>query len=66
MSSCESELYAVNKAASEALAVSELMGDLGIQHSGITIMTDASATIGVLRRQGAGKLRHVEVQELWL
>ena len=27
---------------------------------------DASAAIGVIRRQGLGKLRHIEVRDLWL
>ena len=27
---------------------------------------DASAAIGVIKRRGIGKMRHVEVQHLWL
>ena len=30
------------------------------------IQVDANATIGTLHRRGLGKLRHVEVEELWL
>ena len=32
----------------------------------VKLKTDASATVGVLNRQGQGKLRHVAVNELWL
>ena len=32
----------------------------------VRIQVDANATIGTLHRRGLGKLRHVEVQELWL
>ena len=28
--------------------------------------TDANATLGIVNRQGLGKLRHVKVQYLWL
>ena len=29
-------------------------------------MTDASAAIGIASRQGSGKVRHIEVSQLWL
>ena len=32
----------------------------------IKIHVDASAAIGIIQRRGLGKLRHVEVHELWM
>ena len=32
----------------------------------LTILTDASAARGVLMRQGVGKVRHLQVKQLWL
>ena len=41
------------------------MRELGWQYD-VRIQVDANATIGTLHRRGLGKLRHVEVEELWL
>ena len=30
------------------------------------LQVDANATIGMLHRQGLGKVRHISTQELWL
>ena len=65
MISGEAELYALNKAASEALGIQAVAADLGIQLA-ITIKVDTLATIGMITRSEIGKLRHLEVSELWL
>ena len=39
--------------------------DLGQDVRG-AVHTDASATLGILNRQGLGKLRHIGVQYLWM
>ena len=41
------------------------MGDLGVTVS-IHIKSDASAAIGIASRRGLGKIRHLEVSQLWL
>ena len=41
------------------------MKELGWNYE-VKIQVDANATIGTLHRRGLGKLRHVEVEELWL
>ena len=41
------------------------MKELGWNYE-VRIQVDANATIGTLHRRGLGKLRHVEVEELWL
>ena len=37
----------------------------GIEINGI-IMTDASAALGMVHRQGLGRTRHIDVQYLWI
>ena len=39
--------------------------DLGLTWA-ITIRTDASAAIGVCRRRGLGKIRHLATSDLWI
>ena len=65
LSSGESELYALTKGASQALGFVALGRDLGAYLHAV-VHTDASATLGIVNRQGLGKLRHVNVQYLWL
>ena len=61
----ESELGAVIKGASEALGIRSLLADFGIRAS-IEISSDATAAIGISRRQGLGKVRHIAVEDLWI
>ena len=43
------------------------MRDLGEEiENPISIRTDASAAIGIVSRIGVGKVRHIEVNQLWL
>ena len=64
-SSAEAEAIAVVKATSEAVAVSRMCSEFGT-----TLVTciyiDASAAIGILEREGVGKIRHIDVGVLWL
>ncbi len=40
---------------------------MGVVHEGaICIKSDASAAIGIANRIGIGKVRHIEVNQLWL
>ena len=65
MSSGESELYSLNKGAAQALGLMALAMDFGIELEA-RVHTDASATLGVINRKGLGRLRHINVQYLWL
>ena len=64
-SSAEAELYALTKGAAQALGMLSLLADFGVELSA-TVHTDASAAIGILRRKGLGKIRHLNVRYLWL
>ena len=67
LSSGEAEYYGLVKAASVALGVKVISEDLGVRFTGkISIKGDASAAIGIANRVGIGKVRHIEVNQLWL
>ncbi len=65
LSSCEAELNAALKGAVEGLHVRILAAALGDELS-LELKTDASAARGVILRQGVGKVRHLQVKQLWL
>ena len=65
MSSGESELYSLTKGVAQALGLMALAPDFGIQLEA-RAHTDASATLGIINRKGLGRLRHMNVQYLWL
>ena len=65
MSSGEAELYSLTKGASQTLGLMSLARDFGLELGG-QLHTDANATLGIIQREGLGKLRHVNVQYLWI
>jgi hypothetical protein len=64
-SSAESELYAIVRATSESLGMLTLLDDLGCEFKA-RIHMDATAAQGVIDRQGISKIRHLDVNALWL
>ena len=64
-SSAESELYGVVKGACEALGLKTLCADMG-SDVGVRLELDATAAKGILDRQGMAKVRHIDVNCLWL
>ena len=65
LSSGEAEYYGMVKGAGNAIGISGVLQDLGIQYA-ITMYTDSSAAKGISSRRGLGKVRHIELNELWL
>ena len=67
LSSGEAEYYALVKAGSVGIGVSAIMSEMGIRFDKpIELNSDASAAIGISNRVGSGKIRHIEVTQLWL
>ena len=64
-SSAESELYSVIKGSCEGLGLQTLLGDLGIELN-MRLYLDATAAKGILERSGISKIRHIDVNNLWL
>ena len=65
LSSGEAELYAANRGGCEGLGLQTLAKDLGLTGT-VNLYLDASATKAIIERRGLGKLRHVEVRDLWM
>ena len=65
LSSGEAEYYGMVRGASIALGIRSLMEDMGVK-TRVRIMTDSSAALGISKRRGLGKVRHLELNQLWL
>ena len=65
LSSGEAEYYGLVKNGSQGLGIRALLGDLGVECAA-TLNTDASAALGIASRRGLGKVRHIDVSQLWL
>jgi len=65
LSSGEAEYYGLVRGSSEALGLRSVLGDLGVDVK-VRVKTDASAAKGIATRRGLGKVRHIEVHQLWL
>ena len=65
LSSAEAELYGICKGAMQGLGLQSLCRDLGIE-TDLKILTDAAAAVGICRRRGLGKIRHLATADLWV
>ena len=65
LSSGEAEYYGLVKGASVGLGLLGMLADVGVNRS-LVIHTDASAAKGIASRRGLGKVRHIELSELWV
>ena len=73
LSSGEAEYYGAVRGGSQALGLTAMLKDMGIDAAidvavkpGIELCVDASAAVGIASRRGLGKQRHIELNELWL
>ena len=65
LSSGEAELGGIEAGIAEALGFQSLARDLGWTYE-IRVHSDSSAAIGIARRRGLGKVRHLDVTDLWI
>ena len=65
LSSAEAELNASIKAGQEGLGLKHLCQELGDQQW-LCVRGDSSANDGIIKRAGAGKIKHLSVRQLWL
>ena len=65
LSSGEAEFYGIVSGSSQAIGVQSMAKDLGLELT-IRVNTDASAAKGIASRRGVGKIRHIEVSQLWV
>ena len=65
MSSGEAELGGVVKGVTEGLGAQALAADMGLALA-LSVRADSSAAIGICRRSGIGRVRHLAVAQLWV
>ena len=65
LSSGEAELHGIAQGAAQTIGMRSLMKDLGWQ-VGIKLHSDATAAIGIARRNGLGQKRHLDTTDLWI
>ena len=65
LSSSESDLASVTKAAAEALGIKSVLADFGVPVK-VEIHSDATAAIGICKRQGFGRVRHLATADSWV
>ena len=64
LSSCENEVNALNKGGTEGLGIKNMIEQCG-QTISLHFRTDAIAAPGVVERVGAGKVKHLSIQQFW-
>ena len=64
LSSAEAELVALGKLAMEIIGIRSMCEEWGMSRSAQTsdLFADASAALSIAKRQGAGKMRHINVK----
>ena len=65
LSSAEAELYAMVKCTAELMGIKSMMKDWGRGMSG-TLYADSTAVLGIAKRKGAGNMRHIHINTLWI
>ena len=65
LSSAESELAVVTKAVAEGLGIHSVLSDFGVSIR-LELHSDATAAIGICKRQGLGRVRHLATADLWI
>ena len=68
LSSAEAELVALGKLAMEMLGIRSMGQEWEMFQATLPSQcyADASAALSIAKRQGAGKMRHINVKSLWL
>ena len=65
LSSGEAEYYGLVRGAANGQGLVSLINDFGIQRK-LRVKTDAPVAKSIASRRGVGKIRHIEVNQLWL
>ena len=65
LSSGEAELGGICRGSSVGLGLQSLARDLSIDFE-LEVLTDATAAIGICRRRGLGKIRHLHTADIWI
>ena len=64
LSSGEAELHRINSGITQGLGLQSIAKDLGFDAK-VRVHSDVTAALGICRRRGLGKTRHLDVADLW-
>ena len=65
LSSGEAELHGIAMGCAQGLGMQSLCTDLGWSLK-LRVLSDATAAIGIARRKGLGRIRHLDCTDLWI
>jgi hypothetical protein len=65
LSSAEAELYSLAEAASRGLGLQSSLAEMGANAS-VVVLTDSSAARAFASTRGLGKMRHLQIKDLWV
>jgi len=65
LSSGEAEFYGIVRAAAHGIQTKQLLEAVGLKLQ-LTVLSDSSAARGMCTRTGSGKVRHLDIKELWV
>ena len=68
LSSAEAELYAMIEGVTRAKGLISLAGEMGFKElkNVVYVGTDSSAARSFVGRRGLGRMRHLDIRDLWL
>ena len=54
------------KMSSEMIGMTQLASELRLAKKGNRVFADSTAALGIAKRRGRGKMRHVKIGTLWI
>jgi hypothetical protein len=66
LSVAEAEYYALIDASTRCLGVQSMLREMGVDVSVVVVSTDSSSAKAYASKRGLGRMRHIEVKDLWL
>ena len=66
LSSAEAELYSMSEGASRGLAFRTILEEMNVKVDAPIILTDSAAAKAFASTRGLGRMRHLEVKDLWM
>ena len=66
LSVAAAEYYALAEGSTRCLGLQTMLKELGVEAGVVVISTDSSSAKSFASRRGLGRMRHIEVKELWL
>jgi hypothetical protein len=66
LSVAEAEYYSIVEGATRCIGLQTMLKEMGVEVGILVISTDSSSAKSFASRRGLGKMRHIEVKDLWL